>query len=112
MIIAVPLFGREVAPRFAFADRFLIAEIEDRSPGLEREEAFTGSCPDRLLALSRAGVEVLLCGGFNRRFVPLAVSVGIRVVYGLGGDARELVAAYTRNPGPPPETFDCGPWRP
>jgi predicted Fe-Mo cluster-binding NifX family protein len=96
MIVAVPLFGREVAPRFAFADRFLFAEIGERVPATLRETSVTGSCPERLIELSHLGVEVLLCGGFHRKFLPLATSVGIRVICGIGGDARTLVEAFAR----------------
>jgi predicted Fe-Mo cluster-binding NifX family protein len=94
MIVAVPLFGQDVAPRFSFADQFLIAEVGDQRSVVERLMVLTGSCPSRLMALSRQGVDVLLCSGFNRRFVPLATSVGIRVIYGLGGDARAMVEAF------------------
>ena len=51
----------------------------------------------RLERLSAAGVRVLLCNGFNRSFLPLAESFGIRVIFGLAGEAERLIDAFLRN---------------
>lgn len=97
-MLAVPLHGDDVAPRFCSAERFLIAEL-DRGH-LQRlrqltlpEEAWSR----RLERLSTSGVKTLLCGGFNRDFLPLAEDLGIRVVSGLAGEARQLIDAFLRH---------------
>ena len=94
MIVAVPLFGRDVAPRFRFADRFLIADVRDGEFTSEQVASLRGGCSDRLMELKRIGVQTVLCSGFNRRFVPLATSIGIHVISGLGGDAWTTVEAF------------------
>jgi len=48
----------------------------------------------RLKLLSDAGVRVLLCGGFNRSFLPVAEGLGIRVIAGLAGEAERLIDAF------------------
>ena len=90
-MLAVPLHGDDVAPRFCSADRFLIAEVDgDQAHRIRRltlSEVTWSQCLERL---SAAGVRVLLCGGFNRSFLPLAESLGIRVISGLAGEAEQL----------------------
>jgi predicted Fe-Mo cluster-binding NifX family protein len=97
-MLAVPLHGDDVAPRFCAADRFLIAELDGRRPRRLRQltipEVTWSQCLERL---SAAGVSVLLCGGFNRRFLPLAGCLGIRVISGLAGEAERLVDAFARD---------------
>ena len=76
-MLAVPLHGDDVAPRFCSADEFMIAELDGgrvhRICRLTiRDEAWSR----RLERLSAAGVKVLLCGGFNRSFLPQRRSPG------------------------------------
>jgi len=97
-MLAVPLHGDDVAPRFCSADRFLIAELE----GSRAHQVRRLAIPERnwsqcLERLSAAGVSVLLCGGFNRSFLPLAERLGIRVISGLAGKAEQLIDAFARD---------------
>jgi predicted Fe-Mo cluster-binding NifX family protein len=97
-MLAVPLHGNDVAPRFCSADRFLIAELDGGQARCVRRltisEATWAQCLERL---SAAGVSVLLCGGFNHRFLPLAGVLGIRVISGLAGEAEQLIDAFARD---------------
>ena len=97
MKVIVPLFGTRVAPRFGFADQLLLAEISNGR--VDRTTVITmvaAGWHDRLTGLRDLGVELILCGGFNRRFEPLAHNLGISIIAGLAGDASELVETYTR----------------
>ncbi len=97
MIVAVPLFGREVAPRFCFAAEVLVAELVDGREVWRRQVATDGlSWPDRLRVLQRQGVELLLCSGFNRQLLPVALGFDIKVVWGLRGDVDGLFQGLLR----------------
>ncbi len=106
MLVAVPLFGQDVAPRFGFADSFLIAEIVDNQV-LRADQVVTiaDGWVSRLGQLRDLGIEVLLCGGFNRAFVPLAEELGVSVLAGLVGEARQVLEAFARGEATP--TFSC-----
>lgn len=97
-MLGVPLHGADVAPRFCSADRFMIAELDgDRVRRVRQLTIPEQEWSERLGRLSAAGVRVLLCGGFNRSFLPLAESFGIRVIFGLAGEAERLIDAFVRN---------------
>jgi len=91
--IAAPLFEMEVAPRFGFADRVLVGQARD---GAVVEWSIVAMAPEstlleRLALLRQHGVVVLICGGFPRRFEPLALEMGIRVIAGAISGAKEAI---------------------
>jgi predicted Fe-Mo cluster-binding NifX family protein len=97
-MLAVPLHGSDVAPRFCSAHEFAIARVDGSQVHhicrlTIRDELWSR----RLERLSAAGVKVLLCGGFNRSFLPCAEALGIRVISGLAGEARQLIDAFARD---------------
>ena len=97
MLVAIPMFGKDVSPRFGFAEEFLVADISDGNVTRERRIVVNGAgCHRRLSKLRGLGVELLLCGGFNRRFEPLAQTMGIEVVTGLAGDVKMLLSLLAR----------------
>ena len=97
-MLAVALHGDDVAPRFCSADQFLIADLNrDQVRRVRRMAIPEEAWSTRLERLSAAGVSVLLCGGFNRSFLPLAEGLGIRVISGLAGEAERLIGAFLRD---------------
>jgi len=94
-MLAVPLHGKDVAPRFCSADRFLIADPGGRGIRTVRQLTIPEAAWSRRLErLAAADVSVLLCGGFNRSFLPLAEALGIQVIAGLAGEAEQLIEAF------------------
>ena len=97
-MLAVPLHGNEVAPRFCSADEFMIAEVDgERICHVQRLTIPQEAWPRRLERLSTAGVRILLCGGFNRSFLPVAEGLGMRVISGLAGKADQVIEAFLRD---------------
>lgn len=95
MRAAVPMFEENVAPRFGFADRFLIGDIDQhRVVHAEEVRIDFGGWPARLEAIRHLGVDVLLCCGFNRHYLPLCDTLGVRVIAGLTGDGRALLDSF------------------
>ena len=97
MMAAIPLYGREVAPRFCFASEVLLVELLDGEVRQRRRVSMSGlAWVDRLRLLEGEDVEALFCGGFNRRLLPVAVGMGIKVIWGLAGDAETVVTKLQR----------------
>jgi predicted Fe-Mo cluster-binding NifX family protein len=97
MKAAVPIFESDVAPRFGFAERLLVAEIEDHRVVECKEVRIRGQgWPGRLEEIRELGIRILLCGGFNRSFLPLSENLGIRVVTGLSGEGRGVLEQFAR----------------
>src|SRR6266511_2172850 len=95
MRIAVALFGDEVSPRWCGAREALVASV--RGGAIEATERLElGDCSNvvRLGRLRVLGVSVLLCGGFDRRFLLRAGRLGIRVVWGVTGGALKALQRF------------------
>jgi hypothetical protein len=90
--VAIPLFGTEVAPRFRFAGRMLLADVEDGVLVAQRilPVAELG-WRARLSMLTRERVTLLVCGGFHRRYLPYLQGQGIRVSWGHTGPTGPLL---------------------
>jgi len=97
MRAAVPIYEDDVAPRFGFTDRLLVGDIEDHQVVRCREVHLDGKgWPERLEAIRDMGIDTLLCCGFNRHYIPLGETLGIRVVTGLTGQGRVVLDRFAR----------------
>ncbi|MBI5549327.1 MAG: NifB/NifX family molybdenum-iron cluster-binding protein [Deltaproteobacteria bacterium] len=89
---AIPTFGDEVSPRFCCAREVLIVDVEKGRETGRTSLALGEPCnPDRLRLLESRGVHLLICGGFNRRFLADAEQVGIHVFWGVVGTVEDAV---------------------
>lgn len=94
LVVAVPLFGEEVAPRFCYAAEVLVARVESGQVRSRRRLAMDGlPWPERIRMLAGLHVELILAGGFDRRVLPMAAGCGIEVLWGLTGNVEELLDA-------------------
>ena len=92
MRVAIPIFGDEISPRFCFAEHVLLLDLEGRHEVARQVLPLGQSCnPDRLRLLQSRGVTLLVCGGFDRNFLPTAYSLGIHVVWGVTGALEDAV---------------------
>ncbi len=93
--VGIPLFGTEVSPRFCFADTILVVEV---GQGREQRRFITSLgdpwLPKRVADLATLGVRTLLCGAFNRAYLPTANRLGIQVITGISGEAEAALAAF------------------
>jgi hypothetical protein len=92
---AVALFGDEVSPRFCYAERALVVSFV-HGEEVWRQVVMLGEpwIPGRLSRLAALGVRTILCGAFNRAYVPAAEGLGIRVVTGVSGNAEASMARF------------------
>jgi uncharacterized metal-binding protein/predicted Fe-Mo cluster-binding NifX family protein len=97
MRVAVPLFGRRVAPRCLTAREMLVALVEDdqirATEELPLEARDEEGLIDRLLVL---GVDVLVCGGIGRDLENGLRANAIGVVNNVAGEVDEVLAVLCR----------------
>ncbi|MBN2489861.1 MAG: NifB/NifX family molybdenum-iron cluster-binding protein [Planctomycetes bacterium] len=95
--IAIALFGEEVSPRFGGSMRFLVSEIGSDGAGAAAVEEADAVSPDRIPAwLESLGVSAVICGGIPRRYQADLEALGIEVIWGVIGPARNALEAYAR----------------
>jgi predicted Fe-Mo cluster-binding NifX family protein len=95
--IAIALFGDEVSPRFCFAESVLVVNFVDGQEAWRNVFSLGEAwLPGRMSQLSAMGVRTLLCGAFNRAYLPSAERLGIRVVTGISGKAEDAMASFRR----------------
>lgn len=92
MHVAIATFGTEVSPRFCFAREVLVVDLdEDGDEGTPVPLGPPGY-PDRLRILQDRDVGLLICGGFQRAFLPVAERAGIHVIWGVAGPVAAALA--------------------
>ncbi|MBW2257100.1 MAG: NifB/NifX family molybdenum-iron cluster-binding protein [Deltaproteobacteria bacterium] len=103
MRVALPLIGEDIAPRFCSADHVLVADLEAGAVTTRQVVGVSSvGLPKRLSLLADLGVGWLVCGGFNRRFLPMASAMGIRVTWGLWGSAEAALKTLSMGGTPQP----------
>ena len=93
--VAVPVFRSRVAPVFDCCLRVWVIHIKDDVQTERNELHLFGLSPaQRVRALTREGVTMLICGGISEGLHTLLKSLGVCVVCGIAGQVEEVLAAF------------------
>jgi predicted Fe-Mo cluster-binding NifX family protein len=95
--IAIALFGNEVSPRFCFAEAVMVADVADGRT-VSRQVVSLGEpwLARRIAQLGALGVQTLICGAFNRAYLPAAERLGIQVITGVAGNKDDALARFAK----------------
>lgn len=95
MKVAIPLYGSRVSPRFGYTRDFLIVELEGKKEIDRKALTMEINHPARMAdRLAKEGVSVILSGGMNPHFQEQFRLRNIAVIWGLIGDADDVLATY------------------
>ena len=95
MIIAMPLFGSEVSPRFDCAGQFLIARVEEgRIIDLKQIGMAESNPIQRARKLADWKVNKLICGGIDGFCTRILNGMGIQVIPWVAGNAQEALEKH------------------
>ena len=95
MIIAVPLFGRRIAPRFDYSETFLIVTVHNGRIENQEEITVKNRSPfEKIKALTSRQVNNMICGGINLFSVQQLGFHNINVFPWVTGEAREKVQQF------------------
>lgn len=107
MKIAIPVFGKQVSPRFDFSPELWIVTVENgKLIHQERLPMANLNLSRRLEQITSNGVEKVICGGIDGFTLNQLGSRGIDVVHDVMGEAEEAFHFFMRGrlrPG-----FCCG----
>ena len=95
MKVAIPLYGNRVSPRFGYTRDFLIAELEGKKEIDRKILTMDIDHPGRMAdRLAKEGVTLILSGGMNPYFQEQFRFRNIAVIWGLIGEAEDVLAMY------------------
>ncbi|MBI5017912.1 MAG: NifB/NifX family molybdenum-iron cluster-binding protein [Deltaproteobacteria bacterium] len=98
-VVALPVYGTRVLPRFGIAREFLVAEVDPLAPAVRSatrhawDPCAAPSLPAWLHGLGATGV---ICGGIHPRFRVELETADLWVLWGQQGDAEEVVRRWAR----------------
>jgi predicted Fe-Mo cluster-binding NifX family protein len=97
MLVAIPLFGDEVSPRFGWCAEVLLATVNDGQVQQQEVRDVRHLAPCQLPEfLQTLAVEKVICGGVSRRFQEEMQHRGMEVTWGVIGTASDALAALTK----------------
>ena len=95
MKLAIMLYGTRVSPRYGYSQGVLIVEVSNQGEFGRRTLEIGKYYPEKIPELlSKEGVEVVISGGMNQHFQNLFRLQGIDVIWGIIGEADDVLAAF------------------
>lgn len=96
--IAVPIFQSRVSPVLDSCNDLMLVDLSEagavRRASLSLRKLSLG---ERAAAMSRQGVEKIICAGVSDLMIAYIVSRGMRIISGLSGEVEQIIAAYQQN---------------
>ncbi|RMF69446.1 MAG: hypothetical protein D6743_01845 [Calditrichaeota bacterium] len=93
--IAIPVFGARVASRFDCSENLLLVVAENGTvKKKERIKLFQRHPQEKIAALARLGVDVLICGGISDMNVTRLGQRNIDVIPWMQGNAEEILERF------------------
>jgi predicted Fe-Mo cluster-binding NifX family protein len=93
MKIAIPLFGKRVAPHFGTAPELLVVLVEGQKVCSRWRAPFSSfSLSEKKKTLFSLGIDALVCGGIDRATRGWLERRGVRVCADTIGDAMEALS--------------------
>jgi predicted Fe-Mo cluster-binding NifX family protein len=107
MLVAIPLFGDEVSPRFGWCAEVLLASVDDGQVQQQEVRDVRHLAPCQLPEfLQLLAVEKVICGGVSQSFQKEMERRGMEVIWGVIGTACDALAALMKGTLQP-DQFVC-----
>lgn len=97
MKVAIPLFTNRVSPHFDFAEKALIAKVENGEVIAREQFSLINLNTIRRGALLREhGVDVVICGGISTFSVRLLLENGMQVIPMVAGEVEDVLNQFVK----------------
>ena len=95
MKLAIMLYGTRVSPRYGYSQGVLIVEVSSQGEFVRKTLEIGKYYPEKIPELlSKEGVKVVISGGMNQHFQNLFRLRGIDVIWGIIGEADDVLADF------------------
>jgi predicted Fe-Mo cluster-binding NifX family protein len=96
--IAVPIFQSRVSPVLDSCNDLMLVDLSEAGAVWRANVSLRKlSLGERAAAMSRQGVEKIICAGVSDLMIAYIVSRGMRIISGLSGEVEQIVAAYQQD---------------
>ena len=96
--IAIPIFQSCISPVLDACKELMIVDLSEAGP-LQRVIVSLGKLTpaERGMAISRRGVQKIICAGVSEWMLACLVNRGIYVISGVSGEVEQIIAAYQQD---------------
>jgi len=95
MKLAIMLYGTRVSPRYGYSQGVLIVEVSNQGEFARKTLEIGKYYPEKIPELlSKEGVKLVISGGMNQHFQNLFRLRGIDVIWGIIGEADDVLADF------------------
>jgi len=96
--IAVPIFQSRVSPVLDSCNDLMLVDLFEAGAVRRANVSLRKlSLGERAAAMSRQGVEKIICAGVSDLMIAYIVSCGMRIISGLSGEVEQIIAAYQQD---------------
>ena len=93
--IAVPIFQSRVSPVLDSCNDLMLVDLSEAGAVRRTKVSLRKlSLGERAAAMSRQGVEKIICAGVSDLMIAYIVSRGMRIISGLSGEVEQIIVAY------------------
>lgn len=97
MLVAIPVFGDEVSPRFGYTTEMILAVIESGKVCSKQKLIVTGQGGMQVYSLLLSlRPQTLICGGIHRRWQRMLEHENIKVLWGVVGRVDDALNSFAK----------------
>ena len=96
--IAIPIFQSRISPVLDACNELMIVDLCEAGPLQRVTVSLEKLTPaERGMAMSRRGVQKIICAGVSEWMLACIVNRGMHVISGISGEVEQIIAAYQQD---------------
>jgi predicted Fe-Mo cluster-binding NifX family protein len=96
--IAIPIFQSRISPVLDACNELMIVDLSEAGPVQRVIVSLKKSTPaERGMAMSRRGVQKIICAGVSEWMLACLVNRGMHVISGVSGEVEQIIGAYQQD---------------
>ncbi len=96
--LALPVFQSRISPVLDTCNTLTLVDLTEAGAVRRAMLQLKKLCPaERAAAMSRRGVQIIICAGVSEQMMACIANRGMRVVSGISGEVAQVITAYQKN---------------